>query len=60
MYGTVDASVRWQAHDAQILKEGGFVQGLSNPSLFVHVERDVALLVHGGDFMVEMPTHEEK
>ena len=56
----VDASARWQAHYAQILKEHGFVQGLSNPSLFVHVERDIRLLVHGDDFMVEMPTHEEK
>ena len=26
----------------------------------VHVEQDVRLLVHGDDFMVEMPTHEEK
>ena len=26
----------------------------------MHVERDVRLLVHGDDFMVEMPTHEEK
>ena len=30
---------------AQILKQHEFVQGLSNPSLFVHVERDVRLLV---------------
>ena len=34
--------------------------GLSNPSLFVHVERDIRLLVDGDDFMVEMPTREEK
>ena len=31
------------------------VQGLSNPALFVHVERDERLLVHGDDFMLEMP-----
>ena len=48
------------AHHAQILKKHSFVQGLSNPALFVHFERDVRLLVHGDDFMVEMPTHEEK
>ena len=41
MYGTVDASAHWQGHQAH-----GFVQGLGNPSLFVHVERDVRLLVH--------------
>ena len=47
MFGTADASARWQAHHAQILKEHGFVQDLSNPSLSVHVERDLRLLVHG-------------
>ena len=55
MCGTVDASARWQAHHAQILKEHGF-----SPLIFVHVERDVRLLVHGDHFTVEMPTHEEK
>ena len=37
MYGSVDASARWQAHYLQMLKEHGF----GNLSLFVHVERDV-------------------
>ena len=60
MCGTVDASVRWQGHHAQILKEHSFVQGISNSSLFVHVERYVRLLVHCDDFMVEVPTHEQK
>ena len=44
MYGTVDASARRQASAIQ----------------FVHVERDIKLLVHGDDFMVEMLTHEEQ
>ena len=60
MCGTVDVIARWQAHNAQILNEHGFVQGLSNPALYVQVERDVRLLVHRDDFLVEMPTHEEK
>ena len=34
----------------RILKENGFAQGLSNPSLFVHVERDIRLLIRGDDF----------
>ena len=51
--GTVDASALWQAHYAQILKGHSFVHGLSNPALFVHVERDIRLLVHGDGFMVE-------
>ena len=38
MYGTVDASARWQAHFAQILKDHEFVQVLNDPSLFVHVK----------------------
>ena len=59
MYGAVDGSARWQAHHAQIFEEHEFVQGLSSPSLCVHAKRDVRLLVHGDDSMVEMPTHEE-
>ena len=59
VWHSVDVSVRWQEHHAHILKERELVQGLSNPALFVHEERDVRLLVHGDDFMVEMPTHEE-
>ena len=60
MYGSVDASVRWQAHYAQSLEEHSFAQSLCNPALFVHVEPDMRLLVHGDDFMVEMPALEEK
>ena len=41
-------------------QEHGFVQGTSKHPSFVHVERDIRLLVHGDNFMVEMPTHEEK
>ena len=58
-YGTADAGARWQGHCARILEEHGLVRSLSNPFLFVQVERDIRLLAHGGDFMVEMPTHEE-
>ena len=38
VYGTVDASARWHAHYGRFLKEHGFVQGLSNPSLFMDVD----------------------
>ena len=60
MYGTEDVSALWRGHHAQILKEHGFVQGVSNPPVLVHAERDIRLLVHGDDVMVEMPTHEER
>ena len=55
----MDASAHWQTHHAQILK--GTVSSKASAILhFVHVERDVRLLVHGDDFMVQIPTHEEK
>ena len=60
IFGEVDAIARWQAHYGQILTKHEFVQSLSSPSLFVHAKHDVRLLVHGDDFMVEMPTHEDK
>ena len=44
----------WQAQHEQILKDHEFVQCLRNPFWFVHVRRDVRLLDHGDDFMVEM------
>ena len=55
----LDAGARWQAHDAQFLKEHEFDSGLGSPSLFVHTKRNVRPLVDGDDFMAEMPTHEE-
>ena len=46
MFGTVDASASWQAQCAKIVKYYEFVQGLGYPSVFVHVKRDIRLLVH--------------
>ena len=51
---------KMHVHYAQILKDHDFVQCLHNLSLFMHVKRHVRVLVLGDDFMVEMPTHEEK
>eukprot|EP00972_Heterocapsa_arctica_P109216 16082071-Heterocapsa_arctica.AAC.1 len=53
MYGTVDASARWQSDYASLLKGAGFYQGKSNPALFYHEARQTRL-VHGDDFAVEM------
>eukprot|EP00971_Amphidinium_carterae_P233666 4637007-Amphidinium_carterae.1 len=41
MYGTVDASARWQAHYVKHLGKHGCVQGLSNLALLHHVAKDV-------------------
>ena len=55
MYGTVDAA-RWQVNCSELLKMRGFMQGASNPALMYHPQRDIRFLVHGDDFMVEMPS----
>ena len=52
MYGTVDASARWQSDYAALLTQEGFQQGRSNPSIFWHQMKDIRLLCHGDDFMV--------
>eukprot|EP00972_Heterocapsa_arctica_P100061 14755978-Heterocapsa_arctica.AAC.1 len=54
MYGTVDASARWQSDYESLLRCAGFDQGKSNPALFDHEARQIRLLVHGDDFAVEM------
>ena len=37
MYGTRDAALCWQDEVTRVMKNLGFVQGLSNPCLFYHV-----------------------
>ena len=56
----MDASAGWEGHYAQILRRTRNGPMPSRPSLFVHVKRDVRLLVRGDSFMVEMATHEKK
>ena len=51
MYGTRDAAVNWASEYTQTLVDDGYIQGVSNPCLFYHKERDVSVMVHGDDFI---------
>ena len=51
MYGTRKAASNWEAHYSDWLLEIGFERGTGYPSIFVHKERNIKLLVHGDDFI---------
>ena len=51
MYGTRDAALNWATEYTQTLLDDGFLQGKSNPCLFRHPTTDVAIMVHGDDFV---------
>ena len=51
MYGTRDAALNWATEYTQTLLDDGFLQGKSNPCLFRHPTTDVAVMVHGDDFV---------
>ena len=51
MYGTRDAALNWAAEYGETLKEAGYKQGVSNPCLFWHQDKDVTIMVHGDDFV---------
>ena len=51
LYGFRKAAVQWEQHYAAQLEEVGFVRGLGCSVLFFHQERDIALAVHGDDFI---------
>jgi hypothetical protein len=51
MYGTRDAAMNWATEYGETLKQAGFVQGKSSACLFYHKARDVAVMVHGDDFV---------
>ena len=51
MYGTRDAALNWSAEYTEVLRQDGYRQGTANPCLFVHPTTDVAIMVHGDDFI---------
>ena len=58
MYGTRDAAMNWANEYAETLRAAGFVQGKTSPCLFYHAGKDVAIMVHGDDFVaVGDPAH---
>ena len=50
LYGTRDAAREWQRTLSEHLVSIGFVPGRGHPSVFVHTQRDIRLLVHGDDY----------
>ena len=51
MYGTRDAALNWSTEYTKTLTESGYVQGRASPCLFYNVKLDVAIMVHGDDFV---------
>ena len=51
MYGTRDAAMDWATEYGDTLKQAGFVQGKHSACLFYHEEKEVAVMVHGDDFV---------
>jgi len=52
MYGTRDASQRWQDHYTKLFVGEGYRQGTAPGAIFQNDEDDVSFTVHGDDFMV--------
>ena len=52
LYGFRKAASEWEQFYSQKLGEVGFTRGVGCPVLFHHSERDVAMAVHGDDFVV--------
>jgi hypothetical protein len=55
LYGTRDASARWEAFLASELIKHGFKQGLASSCCFTHASRDLRCMVHGDDFVFVGP-----
>jgi hypothetical protein len=55
LYGTRDASARWEAFLASELKKHGFIQGIASPCCFHHPQHDLRCMVHGDDFVFVGP-----
>ena len=52
MSGTRQAAANWEAFYGEVLKDVGFLQGTSNPCLFLHPEHRIRVWVHGDDFFM--------
>ena len=52
LYGTRDAAQNWAAAYTEYLVKLGFRQGRASLCNFVHEKRNIALTVHGDDFLV--------
>ena len=53
LYGVRMGASNWEKEYSNTLKEKGFEQGVANTCTFVHAGRDVRIVVHGDDFVIE-------
>ena len=52
MYGTRDAAQNWEYAYTEFMCKAGFKQGKANPCVFSHGDREVWVVVNGGDFTI--------
>ena len=52
LYGCRRAGQAWEDHYAKVLMDEGFRRAASSPVVFHHKERDVLVVVHGDDFVI--------
>ena len=52
LYGFRKAASEWERFYAAKLEEAGFKRGVGCPVLFYHSDKDVAIAVHGDDFVL--------
>ena len=52
LYGFRKAASEWENFYAKKLEDAGFRRGVGCPVLFYHRERDLAMAVHGDDFVL--------
>ena len=53
LYGLRTAASSWEKEYSQTLEQEGFVAGKATSCTFYHEERDVRVVVHGDDFIIE-------
>ena len=58
MYGTRRAAEGWQDEYSSTLVANGFTRGRASACVFTHLERGIAVSVHGDDFTATGPKHE--
>jgi len=52
MYGTRDAPLIWRSTVDTFMKESGFTTVLTQPGVYVHVDRGINVMTHVDDFLV--------
>ena len=56
LYGTRDAAYNWSETVARQLESCGYVRGKAYPAVYLHPTKDVAVMVHGDDYLASGPS----